>query len=89
MFILCQWFLNLLEVPNPVSSMQALTEPFLKIQIFINDLEPKVNCASVPHKIISFKETRPTKHELHTKTQLNKYLQKTNVSYTVEFWKQF
>ena len=64
-----QWFLNLLEVPNPASFMQALTEPFLKIQkIFINELEPKVNYASVAHKIILFKEIEPTKHELHTKT---------------------
>ena len=30
-----QWFLNLLEVPNPISFMQALTEPFLKIQKFL------------------------------------------------------
>ena len=60
---LCQWLLNLLEVPNPVSFMQVITEPFLKIKKFlINELEPKVNCASVAHKIISFKETRPTKH---------------------------
>ena len=70
--------------------MQALTEPFLKIQkIFINELEPKVNCAFVAHKIILFKEIRPTKHELHTKTQLNKYLHQINVSYAVAFWKQF
>ena len=67
--------------------MQALTEPFLKI--FINELEPKVNYASVAHKIILFKETRPTKYEIHTKTQLNKYLQQINVSYAVAFWKQF
>ena len=65
--------------------MQALTEPFLKIQkIFINELK----YASVAHKIILFKETKPTKHELHTKTQLNKYLQ-INASYAVAFWKQF
>ena len=34
-FCLEQWFLNLLEAPNPVSFMQALTEPFLKIQKFL------------------------------------------------------
>ena len=68
--------------------MQALTEPFLKMQKFY-ELEPKINCASVAHKIILFKETRPTKHELHTKTQLDKYLQQINVSYAVAFWKQF
>ena len=60
-----------------------------KSKIFINDLEPKVICASVPHKIISFKETRPTKHELHTKKQLNKYLQQINMPYAVAFWEQF
>ena len=38
--------------------MQALTEPFLKIQkISINELEPKANYASVEHKIMLFKET--------------------------------
>ena len=62
--------------------MQALTEPFLKIQkIFINELEPKVNYASVAHKIILLKEIKPTKHELHTKTQLNKYLRQINASF--------
>ena len=79
-----QWFLNLQEVPNPESFMQAFTEPFLKIQkIFIN----KLNYASLHIKLL-FKETKPTKHELHTKTQLNKYLQ-INASYAVAFWKQF
>ena len=69
--------------------MQTLTAPFVKIQkIFINELEPKVNYASIAHKIILFKETKLTKHELHTKTQLNKYLQ-INASYAVAFWKQF
>ena len=82
---LCQWFLNLQEVPKPASFMQALIEPFLKIQkIFIN----KLNYVSVAHKIILFKETKPTKHELHAKTQLNNYLQ-INASYAVAFWKQF
>ena len=61
----------MLEVPNPASFIQALTEPFLKIQkIFINEIEPKVNYASVADKIILFKKTKPTKHKLHTKTQL-------------------
>ena len=39
----------------------------------MNEREPKVNYVSVAHKIILFTETKPTKHELHTKTQLNKY----------------
>ena len=79
----------MLEVPNPASFMQALTKPFLKIQkIPINKLEPKANYASVAHKIILFKETKPTKHELHTKTPFNKYLQQINPSYAVAFWKQ-
>ena len=87
---LIQWFLNLLEVPNPSSFMQALTEPYLKFQkIFMNEREPKVNYASVAHKIILFTETKPTKHELHTKTQLNKYLRQVNAFYAVAFWKQF
>ena len=62
--------------------MQALTEPFLKIQkIFINELEPKVNFASVADKIILFKEIKLTKHELHTKIQLTKYLLQINASF--------
>ena len=74
-----QWFLNLLEVPNPSSFMQEHTEPFLKIQkIFMNELEPKVSYASVAHKIILFKEIKPKKHELHSKTQLIKYLRQIN-----------
>ena len=47
-----QWLLNLLEVPNPASLMRAFTESFVKIQnISVNKLEPKVNYASVAHKI--------------------------------------
>ena len=80
----------MLEVPNPVSFMQALTKLFLKIQkISINELEPKANYESVAHKIILLKETKLTKHELHTKTPLNKYLRQINPSYAVAFWKQF
>ena len=80
----------MLEVPNPASFMQALTEHFLNIQkISINEREPKANYASVAHKIILFEETKPTKHELHTKTPLNKYLRQINPSYAVTFWKQF
>ena len=36
-----------------------------------------------------FNETKPTKHKLHTKTPLNKYLRQINPSYAVAFWKQF
>ena len=37
-----QWFLNLLEVPNPASFIQAFTEPFVETQnIAGNKLEPK------------------------------------------------
>ena len=42
MHVLTQWFLNLLVVANPVSFMQALTEPFLKMQKFLlTNLSPK------------------------------------------------
>ena len=72
------------------TKFHAGTHRTLKIQkIFINELEPKVNYASVAHKIILFTETKPTKHELHKKTQLNKCLRQANASYAVAFWKQF
>ena len=65
--------------------MQAFTEPFVKIQsISVNKLEPKVNYASVAHKIL-FKERKRTKDEFHRKTQLNKYLPQINAFYAVHF----
>ena len=71
-YSLKQWFLNLLEVPNPASFVRTFTEPFVKTQnISVNKLEPKVNYASVAHKILLFKERKRTKHEFHKKTQLN------------------
>ena len=85
-----QWFLNLLEVLILASFMQAFTEPFLKIQkISVYELESKVSYLFVAYEIISFKEIKPTKHELCTKMQLNKYFLLINVSYAVAFWKQF
>ena len=88
--LLDQWFLNLLEVPNPASFMRAFTELFVKIQnISVNKLEPKVNYASVARKIILFKERKRTKHEFHRKRQLNKYLPQINAFYAVAFQKQF
>ena len=80
----------MLEVPNPASFMQAFTEPFFKIpKISVEELELKVNYASVAHKIILFKEAKPTKHEFHTKAQLNRYSPQTNAPYAVAFQKQF
>ena len=85
-----QWFLNLLEVPNPESFMWAFTEPFVQIQnISVNKLEPKVNYAAVAHKILLFKERKRTKHEFHRKTQLNKYIPQINAFFAVGFQKQF
>ena len=83
---LVQWFLNLLEVPNPARFMRAFTEPFVKIQnISVDKLEPKVNYASVANKILLSKERKRTKHEFHRKTQLNKYLLQINAFYDVAF----
>ena len=85
-----QWFLNLLELPNPASFMRAFTEPFVIIQnISVNKLEPKANYVSVTHKILLFKERKRTKHEFHRKTRLNKYLLQINAFYAVAFQKQF
>ena len=70
--------------------MRAFTEPFVEIQnISVNKLEPKVNHASVAHKILSFKERKLAKHEFHRKTQLNKYLLQINGFYAIAFQKQF
>ena len=80
-----QWFLNL-EVLNSTSFMQAFTNLLLKIpKISVNKLKPKANYASVAHKIILFKEAKPTKHEFHTKSELSKYSLQTNASYAVAF----
>ena len=66
MLFLKQWFLKLLEVPNPASFMRAFTKPFVKIQNkSVNKLEPKVNYASVAHKILLFKERKRTKYKFH------------------------
>ena len=87
---LARWFLNFLEVPNPASFMRAFTEPFVEIQnTSVNKLEPRVNYASVAHKILLFKERKRTKHEFHRKTQLHKYLLQINAFYAVAFQKQF
>ena len=84
-----QWFLNLMEVPNPSSFMRAFTEPFDEIQnISANKLEPKVNYASVARKILLFKERKRTKHEFHRKTQLNKYLLQIDAFCAEAFQKQ-
>ena len=45
-----------------------------------------MNYASVAHKIILLKST---KHEVHTKIQLYKYLLQINASHAVAFRKQF
>ena len=46
--LLEQWFLNLLEVPNPASFLRAFTKPFVEIQnISVNKLEFKVEVPKV------------------------------------------
>ena len=88
-FPLGQWFLNLLEIPNPASFMRAFTKPFVEIQnTSVNKLQSTVNYASVAHKIL-FKERKRTKHEFHRKTQLNTHLLQINAFYAVAFRKQF
>ena len=70
--------------------MLAFTESLVEIQnISVNKLEPKVNYASVAHKILLFKERKRIKHEFHRKIQLNKYLLQINAFYAVAFQKQF
>ena len=46
--LLVQWFLNLLEVPNPASFLRAFTKPLVEIQnISVNKLEFKVQVPKV------------------------------------------
>ena len=45
-----------------------------------------MNHASVAHKItVQRKKTQQTKHEFHTKTQLNEYLLQINVTFAVAY----
>ena len=67
-----QWFLNLLEVPNPASFMRSFTEPFVEIEnISANKLEPKVNYASVAHKISLFKENEENMNSTEKHNSIN------------------
>ena len=72
--LLCQWFLNLLEVPNPASFLRAFTEPSVEIQnITVNKLELKVNYASVAHKILLFKENEQNMNSTEKHNAINIY----------------